>query len=133
MNNLSIETLKEFRYRDMSPTSGRFSIYMTDAQWQQRFELMRSMILPSIHKKLKRKYMEEPIYNIDEMPITYHGATLNQYYILFINDTLEQLRKGEICECWFVYQIHDLLRFEHDSLRTKYIPESQTVQIWLKK
>ena len=61
----------------------------------------------------------------------YDGETVYQRYCRYINDVLSEIRKGNHDYCYYCYQIRDLLRFEHNRLRTKYYPDGQYVEVWL--
>ena len=62
---------------------------------------------------------------------TYTGDTQWQRYCKYINSVLVAIRKGEVDYCYFVYQIQDLLKFEHDRLIAEWLPESQCFQVSL--
>ena len=91
---LTIQDLKDTRYIDLPSTTATFSPHMTDAQWQQRFLLMKSMVEPSTEKKFYKGKGREGSYDPDQPPDRYDGATEWQYYVAWINDILRQIRKG---------------------------------------
>lgn len=100
---MTIQELTELLYTDTSPSSGAPSEHMTDRQWQEKFRLMRSIVRPSSHSRIMNQYSREPVYWQEEPKETYAGITNWQAYAMFINDTLKQLRHGEICYayvCW---------------------------------
>ena len=128
---LTIQDLKDTRYIDLPSTTASFSPHMTDAQWQQRFLLMKSMVEPSTEKKFYKGKGREGSYDPDQPPDRYDGATEWQYYVAWINDILRQIRKGHTEYTYFCYQVRDLLRFEHDRLRTRYFPKDRTEAVWI--
>ena len=107
---LTIQDLKDTRYIDLPSTTATFSPHMTDAQWQQRFLLMKSMVEPSTEKKFYKGKGREGSYDPDQPPDRYDGATEWQYYVAWINDILRQIRKGHTEYTYFCYQVRDLLR-----------------------
>lgn len=66
----------------------------------------------------------------------YSGETSYVYYCQFINNVLHTIR-GTPNEparkdyCYFIYQIADLLRFEHDRLCVAWKPETECFEVWL--
>ena len=104
---------------------------MTDQQWQEQFRLMKQSVLPSIYGRLT--VYSEPSSREPELSGSYDGSTNWQYYVLYINDTLSELRKGRTCYAWFPYKIQDLLRFEHRRLRTRYITIERMWALWLQE
>lgn len=126
--------LEELQY--VSLTAGRPDCNMTDEKWQQRFAVMRLMT-----KQTKLKRMSVAKANLisghkDSDEFAYHGETLYSTYCSFINGVLSTIR-GNGAEspkhdyCYYIYQITDLLKFEHDRLRTKYLPEYECFEVWL--
>ena len=119
---MNLQELQNAKPRRMS--HGRPASTLTDKEWQQQFEVMKLYIAP--HPKhitcLKAKK-----YN----PKEYDGITNWQSYCWFINDVLSQIRLGHIDYCYFAYQIKDLLRFHHDTLRTKYCDGYW--EVWLER
>lgn len=128
---MTINEMKETVYVYTSPTSGRPSPSMTNEMWQQKFELMKSIIIPSRFKKLVNQYQKESVYYDDDSYETYDGLTNWQTYSGYINDSLQDMRDGNRILAWYTYQIRDLLRFEHDRLRTRYNPKYQEFECWL--
>lgn len=102
---LTIQDLKDARYIDLPSTTATFSPHMTDAQWQQRFLLMKSMVEPSTEKKFYKGKGREGSYDPDQPPDRYDGATEWQYYVAWINDILRQIRKGHTEYTYFCYQV----------------------------
>lgn len=104
-------------------------IEFTDKEWQERFNLLKVLAVPSKDKILKGNYYTESHSTKDENK--YLGMTNWQSYCSFINDVLLQIRLGRIDYCYYTYQIEDLLKFEKDRLRTKYHPEDKYWEVWL--
>ena len=100
---------------------------MSPEEWQTYFRALRMMVEPSKLKKLPRKE------NYASEGQVYYGETLWQQYCKFINDVLRFIRSGEEDFCFFIYQIAELLRFEHDRLRTEWIPRLGCFRVWLEQ
>lgn len=128
---MTIQQLSETIYLNTGPHSAAPSPNMTNAQWQEKFTLMRRLVRPSADSHITNSYSKEPFYWNEELQDSYEGITNWQSYSLFINDTLRQLRRGETCYAWFTYQIRDLLRFEHNRLRTRYARQERMWTLWL--
>ena len=62
----------------------------------------------------------------------YYGKTQYQYYCDFINGILKNIRRGEVDYCFYVYQIEELLKYEHDNLCAKYLDDDECFQVSLK-
>lgn len=119
----------------VSLTAGKPESDLTDEQWQIYFAAM----------KLQTKQSAESCMNTNLVPLTvngqplqsaYDGDTTYMYYCEFINSVLEVIRgtddeAPEHDYCYFIYQIADLLRFEHERLRTRYLPEYKCFEVWL--
>lgn len=128
---MTIQELKDSMYVYTCPHSAAPSEHMTDAQWQEKFQIMRQIVRPSTHRRMIGGYSSEAMYRLSEWHDAYDGITNWQSYALYINDTLSQLRLGETAYAWFTYQIRDLLRFEHDRLRSRYCPGDRMWVLWL--
>lgn len=105
---------------------------MTDDQWQQYFNNMKSLVSPSNEKRLKVGKSFTLGYRRLESQSTYSGDTQWQRYCQFINGILKAIRNGEEDYCFYIYQVADLLRFEHDRLCAQWQPEDKCFRIWLK-
>lgn len=122
--------LEELQY--VSLTAGRPDYNMTDEKWQQRFAVMRLMTKQSRLKRMSASKANLISGHKDSEEFAYHGETLYSTYCSFINGVLSTIRvNGRHDYCYYIYQITDLLRFEHDRLRTKYLPESGCFEVWL--
>lgn len=94
--------------------TGRPSNDYTNTQWQEDFARIKASVLPVDSKRMKT------VYDGQIFSSTYHGKTQYQYYCCFINDILENIRHGNTDYCFAVYQIADLLKYEHDRLQAKW-------------
>lgn len=105
---------------------------MTDEQWQKYFSAMKSLVMPVSEKKMNsaRYSMTVNGRRIDEQSI-YDGETTWYRYCQFINTILSAIRRNEKDYCYHIYQITDLLKFEHDRLRSCWMPEYQCFKVWL--
>lgn len=110
-------------------TSGQPRSGMNNRQWQQQFEQMRLLISPSPGRKLTA--WTPPPGGPALFPAEYQGETQWHYYKMFINDILSHIRRGGRDSCFYIYQIADLLRYEHDALRSCWHPEETYFEVWL--
>lgn len=128
--NIILEHLRKQRL--ISNSSGRPASWLTDDRWQNEFELQRVFIKPFPPERnitrLKGKYSKEKC-GLSDKP--YYGTTKWQNYCTYINDVLRNIERGHVDYCYFVYQILDLLRFHHDSLRTRYVEDGEYWEVWL--
>lgn len=83
---------------------------------------MRSMVVPSRHNRLGGVSKERPGVDKDS-----EWARYTRY----INSVLNSIRNGNDDYVYHIYQIADLLRFEHDRLRTEYVKEDGYFRVWL--
>ena len=125
---MTIQELQEMRWDNLPANSGRPSSLMTDEQWQHRFEAMRSNTQISNYKKLT--HMAQMHSKTGE---GYYGDTMYHYYKVFINDVLEQIRLGHHEYCYYTYQIQELLKYENSRLMSKYHPQDQLWEVWLRR
>ena len=107
-------------------------VEMTDDEWQEYFNILRDKIKPSLEYRMKTSYYIWVNGYLDTTYFSYSGDTEWQYYCKFINSVLGTIRKGELDYCYHIYQIADLLRFEHDRLQTMWLPEYQCFEVSLK-
>ena len=106
-----------------SPPSG-----YTDEQWQRDFSVLKSLV-----KKSKFNQMTVIPENSNYKDEPYHGKSQYQYYCDFINDILSQIRKGKIDYCFYIYQIAELLKYEHDSLNAEWLEDERCFRLSLNK
>ena len=120
--------LERFSLTAKKPEKG-----MTNEEWQEYFALMKVLTKQTKERLLKRS--SSPIINgyYVEGQLSYQGETQWERYKEFINSVLKTIRKGEYDYCFYIYQISELLRFEHDNLRTLWLPDERYFQVWLEK
>lgn len=89
----------------------------TDAQWQLDYYEIKSILR-------EQKLKSEKVKTTQGFPIDVpqNGKTNQQYYYSFLIDTLSELRSGHKAYCYFVYQIVDLLRLDHN-VHAKFFPD----------
>ena len=104
-------------------------IGMTDSAWQKQFYELRQVVNPSKDKNMKTSY---PVRVNGRCEKSNCGDTQWQNYCRFINDILKNIRLGERDYCYHIYQIKELLRFEHDKLVTEWLPEHQCFEVSLR-
>lgn len=98
-----------------------------DSQWQQDLIRIRAVVQPSSFKKMR--VIPEPRNFVD----TYHGKTQYQCYCDFINDVLNSIRRGKSDYCYYIYQIAELLKYEHDRLQAVWLEEERCFELSLNK
>ena len=107
--------------------TGRPPLGYTDEQWQRDFDYLKSRIKQSSLTQMTV---------IPELPYspgrTYHGKTQYQCYCDFINDILNNIRNGGIDYCFYIYQVAELLKFEHDDLQVRYLEKEKCFRLSLK-
>lgn len=121
----------------MSLTKGKPDADMTNEQWQEYFSIMKQMIKQGKEKRMKFSTARMTIngYSVDGQS-EYHGETSYAYYCQFINGILRTIR-GNSSEspshdyCFYIYQIADLLRFEHDRLNVIWRKKDKCFEVWL--
>jgi hypothetical protein len=86
----------------------------SNKQWQLDFEKLKTKIQPSRLSKM-------PVTPDGIINGTYHGKTQYQYYCGFINDILKNIRNGQVDYCFYVYQVAELLKYEHDRLKVTWL------------
>lgn len=98
----------------------------TNSQWQEDFEFLKLVIVPDEYKQ--SLLSNQSNYN------DYHGGYFQyQYYATFIKDVLSNIRSGNVDYCYYIYQISDLLLFEHERLVAEWLPEFECFKIHLNK
>ncbi len=130
--NMTIEELREQKL--ISNTNGRPSSTLTDEKWQKEFTIRKLFITPyqeGTTKILKGKYSKESGSWTVETQGEYYGTTSWQSYCAYINDVLQNIRRGQIDYCYFIFQIQDLLKFHFDDLRTRY--RDGYWEVWLER
>lgn len=108
---------------------------MTNEQWQQYFYILKQIIPQGKEKRMKSRFFKSTVNGVTENS-EYSGETSYVYYCQFINGVLKTIR-GSSCEppqhdyCYFIYQIVDLLKFEHDRLNVVWKPHYDCFEVWL--
>lgn len=123
----------------VSLTKGKPDADMTNEQWQDYFSIMKQKVKPGKDKWMKSYVARVSVngYLIDTCSEKY-GETLYSRYCQFINSVLHTIR-GSKSEppshdyCFYIYQIADLLRFEHDCLNVVWRQEDRYFEVWLDK
>lgn len=127
-------TLEELRKQKIiSNTDGRPSDSLTDEKWQKEFNIRKLFIHPHDKgmKRLGGKHSRESGAWNEESSGLYLGCTNWQSYCSFINDILHNIESGQIDYCYYIYQITELTRFHHDTLKTRYC--NGYWEVWLEK
>lgn len=98
----------------------------TDIQWQSDFEELKLKVKQSSYTLMPSvREVSETIYQ------EYHGKTQYQRYCDFINSVLKSIRKGEIDYCFYIYQIAELLKYEHDNLNVIWLEAEHCFRVFL--
>lgn len=106
---------------------------MSPRQWQTYFRGMRMMVKPA---KLNRIHISACYHRYEpscDGYSPYYGDTLWQQYCKFINDILKSIRSGDEDYCFYIYQIAELLRYEHERLQAEWLPDMNCFKVWLSK
>lgn len=129
--SMTLEELREMKI--ISNTNSRPLSTLTDEKWQKEFNVRKLFVTPhhKDYKKLQGKYSKESgIWN-EELKGEYCGCSNWQQYCGYINDVLNNIRKGQVDYCYYIYQIMDLARFHFNELKTKYCDGYW--EVWLEK
>lgn len=106
---------------------------MTDKEWQEYFRIMKTLTHQVKEKRMSCRTSPILINGYSDNQFTYQGDTQWTKYKEFINSILFAIRRGECDYCFYIYHIAELLRYEHDNLRTKWLPDDNCFQVWLNK
>lgn len=106
---------------------------MTNKEWQEYFKKMKTLVQQEKKRRMTLHTIPMFAQNNHNSKTAYYGDTQWAKYREFINSILYAMRCGEQDYCFYTYQIADLLRYEHDNLRTRWLPEHQCFIVWLKK
>lgn len=109
--------------------TGRPPVGYSNAQWQQDFIHIKAVVQPSLSSKGRMRAVSDS-HRVDS---EYHGKTQYQYYCSFINDILSNIRRGKTDCCYYIYQIADLLKYEHDRLNAVWIEKDRCFKLSLNK
>lgn len=121
--------LKDLERVDLS--AGQPPKDMTDEQWQKYLSQMISMVKPSAEKRMTSSAKMTVNGRDIGSQSGYSGETSWYYYRQTINTILAAIRKKKHDYCYHIHQITYLLKFEHDRLRTKWLPDSGCFEVWL--
>lgn len=98
----------------------------TDEQWQTDFSNLKLQIKQGSAKSMPSiREVSETIYQ------EYHGKTQYQRYCDFINSVLKNIRGGYIDYCFYIYQIAELLKYEHDNLKVVWLEAERCFRVFL--
>ena len=105
---------------------------MTNDEWQTYFRALKMLVE---QKRLRRIEDATLLYSdkkySENLGDAYYGDTIWQCYCQFINGILSFIRAGEEDYCFYIYQISELLKYEHDRLQTEWLPEPKCFRVWL--
>lgn len=117
--------------------NGKLDANTTNEQWQEYFAIMKQTIKQGREKRMKSCVAKIMVngYSIDIFS-HYDGETSYTSYCQFINGILRTIRGNSSNApahdyCFYVYQIADLLRFEHDKLNVIWRQEDKCFEVWL--
>ena len=101
--------------------------------WQMYFDKLRDKIKPSNSKYMPAVRL--PLVNgcRSNDYFTHYDGTQWVYYRNFINSILRSIRHGKCDYCYHVFQVADLLKYEHDNLKVEWIPKYECFKVSLKK
>lgn len=98
----------------------------SDSQWQLDFLDLKSKIKPCGFNMMPNvREVSETIYQ------KYHGKTQYQRYCDFINSILKNIRAGHIDYCFYIYQIAELLKYEHRNLNVTWLETERCFRVFL--
>ena len=97
-------------------------------------ELMKLYITPYPKSitRISPKYLRDIIRKNENGEIKYDGKTSWQSYCAYINDVLSQIGLGNVDYCFYKYQIEQLLKFHHDTLKTR-LCDGWYWEVWLER
>lgn len=121
-----LKTVEAFSRRNGMPSNS-----YTNEKWEEEFEIMKLITIPTSETKMSGKYSRESGFWNEESMRTYYGATNWQDYCKYINDVLSNIRANQVDYCYYFYQIADLLRFHLNELQTRYCDGYW--EVWLER
>lgn len=105
---------------------------MTDDQWQEYFQKMKALVRPINERRMNYHNSSLTINGKRlKQQSTYSGETQWYRYCQYINSVLDAIRHNEHDYCYNIYQITDLLKYEHDRLSTKWLKDDACIEVWL--
>ena len=106
-------TLEEYRAAGLVSAGNRtLKEGTTNEKWQKEWEIRKQFLIP-YEKPPKR-------YGVASKDLD----TNYQRYCSFINDSLKELKKGNVAYCFFIYQIEDLYKFFPD-IQVRYYEDAR--------
>lgn len=120
---------KNFNVIRLLERGDRRPVNISDAEWQQMFDVLRFTTPISKDKRFK----PAPNFTINGVTQKEKETTQWRYYTQYINNVLSNIRNGEHDICYFIYQIKDLLQFENTKLKTKLVNDDGFLyfDVWL--
>lgn len=113
--------------KDLLATSDHISFEnMTQEQFAVKLEAQRLRTTPSSKKRLKRNDGIRARDSTTDAVV--YKPTHDQYYRIFINDILSNIRSGGTDYCFKWYQVKELLRFHKRTLICKMVKESTSAR-----
>ena len=125
--------MKPEKLQNISLTTKKPDKNMTDEEWQEYFGILKALTHQTKEKKMSGKTTPIIINSYLDNQFTYTGDTQWTKYREFINSILYAIRHGEHDYCFYIYHISELLRYEHDNLKTKWLPDDNCFEVWLNK
>lgn len=115
------------------PTDKQSPDNMTELEWHQYFQALKLLVAPEEEPWMCNEFSDDP--TDEEWDCYYQNGEviLQYYYRQFINGVLETIRNGGCDFCHYIYQVADLLRFEHDTLAVDWLPEDSCFKVYLIK
>ena len=113
---------------------GRPTLELNNRIWQRIFFQLKTTTIPYINGEKKHMSSRTSRAVLDEWG-DYEIDKTTDYnrYCNFINQSLQEIRSGNTCYCYFYYQIGQLLKFHKDNLRTKFNELGKYWEVWLEK
>lgn len=101
---------------------------MTQEQFQLKLEVQRLRTTSTSDDKLKKN---DGIRKKDDCTKLFtYNPTQDQYYRIFINDILRNIRSGGADYCYRWYQVKELLRFHKHSLQCRMVRENGNSRVY---
>lgn len=92
---------------------------LTPSKWNKFFIQLKNLIGSSQSKVMEH---QTTIYGGDYDPESYSH---------YINRILFAIRRGVVDYCFRIYQVIDLMRYEHDRLQVQWNMSAQCFEVWL--
>lgn len=109
----------------VNENTGRPPKNYSNSQWQKDFLFLKEKVNKSI-------FGDTPVKEVTDIYTCFGRNQINKYYYCsYINDILLNIRSGEIDYCYYIYQISELLKYEHDNLKTKWLDKEKCFLVYL--